>query len=445
LTSEKSSLAESQPLSARSVRPFRVARLIIVVIGCLACVWGVWSSGREGLSQLLASYGAAAKRLDAADYAVQLGRLIPEAHYVRARLLAETGALGSSLEEYERAVALRPRDYALWLELGLAREQAFDVEGAIVAFREAVRLAPFYTAPRWQLGNTLYRAGRLEEAFAELRGAVAGDPKFATQTLELAWAAFDGDAQSVLRALQPQTTELRLALARFFVKRGKVIEALAQFRAAGGASIEERRALLADLLAARRFAEAYEVWSGGRAPIAGSSAAANALVLNGGFEDAVALKEPGFGWQLPLERASALQAAQDKAEPRSGAQSLLLNWNGNAETGAIVLSQLVLVEPNTRYQLRFAARTEKLLTGGLPFVSVTDAGSLEEPALGTAVALPTGSSPWRDYAIEFTTAKTTAAARINVRRQSCSNPVCPIFGRVWLDDFSLTRVRGAGN
>jgi hypothetical protein len=397
------------------------------------------------LSQLLASYGAATGRLDAADYAVRLGRWIPEAHYVRARLLADTGALGSAVEEYERAVALRPRDYALWLELGLAREQAGDAEGAIAAFREAVRLAPFYAAPRWQLGNTLYRAGRLEEAFTELRGAVAGDPKFAPQTLELAWAAFGGDARLVERALQPQTKELRLALARFFVKHGKIAEALAQFRAAGGASDVERRALLGDLLAARRFAEAYEVWLSVRAPNAGGNASANALVLNGGFEDDVALKEPGFGWQLALERTPALQAAQDTAEPRSGARCLLLNWNGNADASAVVLSQLVLVEPDKRYQLRFAGRTEKLLTGGLPAVSVTDASNSEEPILGTAVALPTGSSPWRDYVIDFKTAAATNAVRIIVRRQSCSNPVCPIFGRVWLDDFSLMPAQAAGN
>lgn len=441
MTAGKDSRAESEAESAGSVRASGVVRLLVVVVSCLACVWGMWDAGREGLAQLLASYGAAAKRLDAADYAVQLGRSIPEAHYVRAQLLLETGARGEAVAEYERAVALRPRDYALWLELGLAREQAGDAEGAMAAFGEAARLAPFYAAPRWQLGNTLYRAGRLEEAFAELRAAVAAHPKFAPQTLELAWAAFDGDAFAVERSLQPQTRELRVALARFFVKRGKIAEALAQFRAAGGASAEERRALLADLLAARRFAEAYEVWSGS----AGAQASDAALVLNGGFEESVVLKEPGFGWQLPLERTPALQAAQDTAEPRSGAQCLLLNWDGNAQTGAVVLSQLVLVEPHTAYQLRFAARTEKLLTGGSPAVAVTDASSDEEQTLGTTVALPSGSNPWRDYSIDFKTAATTSAVRIVVRRQGCSNPVCPIFGRVWLDDFSLARARGAGN
>lgn len=431
--------AAPQPDGARRAMSSSLSRLMIVILGLFACVWGVWNSGREGLSQLLTAYGAAANRLDAADRAVQLGASIPEAHYVRAGLLADAGARAEALEEYERAVALRPRDYALWLELGRAREQAHETDGAIAAFREAVRLAPFYAVPRWQLGNTLFRAGRLDEAFAELRRAVDGNPKLLPQALELAQAAFKGDAQAVEQAIQPRTPALHLGLARFFVRQGKMNEAIAQFRAAGTASNEERRSLLAELLAAKRFAEAYEVWASGRSSTLAVDSSGNALVMNGGFEEAVTLNEPGFGWQLP-QNMPTLQAAQDTANPRADAQSLRLVWNGNADPSSPVLSQLLLVEPAARYQLRFAARTENLVSGGLPIVVMTDAVSNDARVLGAAVTLPQGTNSWQDYSIEFTTASATTAVLLSVRRQNCSNPLCPIFGRVWLDDFSMRRM-----
>jgi hypothetical protein len=302
-----------------------------------------------------------------------------------------------------------------------------------------VRHAPFYAEPRWLLGNTLFRAGRLTNAFAEIASAAASNPKLLPQAINLAWAAFDGDTQAIERALRLETPEQHLALARFLVKRGKTSEAVAQFRAAGGAAGEERRALLAELLAAKRFVEAYEVWSSVRPPTDESISQDNARVLNGGFEAPVALGEPGFGWQLP-QNIPAVQAAQDTAAPHAGVQSLLISWNGNYDPASPVLSQLILVEPNARYQLRFAARTEKLLSGGLPVVVLTDASSSDGRALGTAVALPQGTSAWQEYFIEFTTGSTTNAVQINVRRQNCSSSLCPIFGRAWLDDFSVRRI-----
>ncbi|HEY0408058.1 MAG TPA: tetratricopeptide repeat protein [Pyrinomonadaceae bacterium] len=423
----------------RRFAPSSFVRIIVLVLSLLACAYGMWNSAREGLAQLLAGYGAASKRLDAADAAVRLGRAVPETHYVRAALLADKGERAEALAEYERAVALRPRDAALWLEVGRARDQEGDGAGALAAFREAARLAPFYAAPRWQLGNTLFRAGRLDEAFAELRLAVDSNPKLTPQALELAWAAFGGDAQAIERALRPQTPSLHLSLARFYVKHGKMAEAVAEFRVAGGAATEERHSLLAQLLAAGRFPEAYEVWSSDSQRTSERAPDGEASVLNGGFEEPVILNEPGFGWQLP-QGSPAVQAAQDTAEPCSGAHSLRLIWNGNSDTASPVLSQLLLAEPNARYQLSFAARTEKLLSGGLPVVIVTDAGGKEASSLGSPVVLPQGTNAWQNYAFEFGTTNSTRAIRIIVRRQNCGSPVCPAFGRVWLDDFSVRRL-----
>jgi Tfp pilus assembly protein PilF len=413
-------------------------RLIMTGLGLLACLAGMWNSGRAGVSQMLASYGAITRRPDVAELAVRFGPEVAEAHYVRASLLFDQGKLAEAIQEYEKAAALRPRDFALWLELGQARDQANDLEGAIAAFKASASLAPFYAKPRWQLGNTLYRMGRFDEAFAELRRAAASLPKLLPQVLDLAWAAFDGDATAVERALQPQTNEAHLALARYFVGRGKTSEAIAQFRAAGEVSKEERRGLLTELLDARRFGEAYEVWSSEHREGAERIANGESVVINGGFESPVNLNDPGFGWQL-TQNLTAVEAAQDTAAPRSGAQSLRLVWNGNSSNVSPIISQLVLVQPGTHYQLRFAARTEKIVTAGLPQIAVVDASSSDGRTLGDALQLPQGTSPWQDYTLEFTTLEETRAVQINIRRQNYSAAPCPIFGRAWLDDFSIRK------
>ncbi|MCA1607551.1 MAG: tetratricopeptide repeat protein [Acidobacteria bacterium] len=64
--------------------------------------------------------------------------------------LWRSGQHDEAIKQFEWASALRPRHYHLWLELGRMRRQAGDQQGALVAFREAVRRAPYYAQPRWQ-------------------------------------------------------------------------------------------------------------------------------------------------------------------------------------------------------------------------------------------------------------------------------------------------------
>src|SRR5207253_8349631 len=112
---------------------------------------------------------------------------------------------GEAINEYEQAARLRPRDYFLWLSLGTARDQAGDERGALAAFQESVRLAPYYAEPRWQFGNALLRAGRLDEAFAELRRAAVSDSSLLPGLVDLVWGVYGGDAFMVQQVIQPQT------------------------------------------------------------------------------------------------------------------------------------------------------------------------------------------------------------------------------------------------
>jgi hypothetical protein len=377
-------------------------------------------------------------RLDAADKAVRLGPSNADAHYARASLLSDAGDQDNAMTEYEQAVALRPDDYVLWLELGRARDQVNDAEGALGAFREATRLAPYYAGPHWQFANTLFRAGRRDEAFAEFRSAVVSDPKLLPQGISLAWAAFGGDAGAVEQALQPRTPSAHLALASFFARQGKASDAIAQFRAAGGLSNEERRLVMTDLLASKNFSEAFEVWSSARQANGERKPPEVATLINGGFEEPINLNDIGFGWVI--SNLKAVRLSLDTTEPHSGAYSLRLDWGGDSDPSSAIISQLVLVEPKRRYRLSFAGRTQDLLTVGLPIISVTDAGSEREVVLGQSNALPRGTSGWQDYSIEFEATDSTRAVRIGIQRQNCSTSPCAAFGHAWLDDFSLRRL-----
>jgi Tetratricopeptide repeat len=409
---------------------------MVLTLGLIACGWGILDAGREGLAAVLSSYAATMNQLVVADKAVQLSPSNSEAHYIRARLLDDTGASAEAIGEYERAVALRPQDYVLWLELGRARDRANDVEGALAAFQESARLAPVYAKPHWQLGNTLFRAGRRDVAFAEIRRAVTSDPRLLPQAMTVAWSALAGDAKALEQAIQPQTPSAHLALASFLARHGKATEAIAQFRAAGVVSNERRQVLLADLLASKSFEAAFEVWSSGREA---NDKGDRQGIVNGGFEEPIALDDPGFGWQL-ASNPQAVRASLDPSEPHLGVYSLRLDWSGDSAPSTAVISQLVLVQPDARYRISFAARTRDMLSIGLPVVTVTDAGSDDGPVLQQSNALPQGTTWWQDFSLEFATGAKTRTVLLAIRRQSCAVAPCAAIGYVWVDDFSIKRL-----
>jgi tetratricopeptide (TPR) repeat protein len=400
-----------------------------------SCAFAAVCAWRAGAGRLLSKYAGDRISVETAREAVRVSPEDPETHSALGLALYNTEGAGGALEEFERAAALRPRDYFLWLQLGRARDEAGDAEGAGAALREAMRLAPFYAEPRWQYGNVLYRRGRTDEAFAEMRRAAGSNPSLYPAFADLAWGTYGGDARAVESAASPGDAAERLALARLFARKGRGAEALALFRASGEVGKDDRRALLVELLRARQFGAAYEVWASGRAD-AGAGVGA---FTEPGFEGRVNTSEAGFGWRQEHE-LEGVTLSLDAQAAKSGSRSLLVEWSGHASPGVDVISQLVLVEPGARYRLSFYARTEGVKTGGPPLVSVEDASAADARVLAQSPALPQGTDGWREYAAEFNAPAKTEAVRVSLRRQNCEASPCPMFGRVWLDDFSLRKL-----
>jgi hypothetical protein len=104
-----------------------------------------------------------------------------------------------------------------------------------------------------------------------------------------------------------------------------------------------------------------------------------------------------------------------------------------------VISQLVLIEPHTHYQLHFAARTAELVSGGLPRVLVIDTGNQQVLAQSPEFPRETNNS-WQEFTIDLNSGESTTAVQITLQRERCSKSPCPIFGRLWLDNFSLQKL-----
>src|SRR6185369_8992011 len=186
-----------------------------------ACLFLMQAAGRIGFSRLLTRYATAANSLAAADQAIQLTPDDPDAHRARATVLNRLHRPAEADAALETATSLRKDHVAQWLELGTTREDLDDNEGALAAYDQAVRCAPYYGQTHWQRGNLLLRLGRYDEAFADLRQAAASNRKFLPQLIDLAWSLTKENVSQTQALVQPGNDDDRLEWARFLARKGK--------------------------------------------------------------------------------------------------------------------------------------------------------------------------------------------------------------------------------
>lgn len=169
------------------------------------------------------------------------------------RLLAELGETllapdGQLLMRFDRgggelpaAIAMpggRERTAGEWLEAGLAREEAGDLEGALEAYRGATGAEPKSAEAQFNLGNVLLALGRAEGAAERFWQAAALDPALAAARYNLALALEElgrvKDALAVLEELverDPGYADARFNLAAMYEELGRRGEAREQWEA----------------------------------------------------------------------------------------------------------------------------------------------------------------------------------------------------------------------
>jgi tetratricopeptide (TPR) repeat protein len=428
--------------------------LVLLAAGALYaswyCVlWGVGNTMAETAPVSFANDPAAS--LESAESAVRLSPHDPATHLMLARLSQlsfEPEGVERALKEYEEAARLAPNDYLVWLEAGRARAALGDGEGGIAALRRSVALAPNYAQPRWHLGNALLREAMRhnaspEEAFAELRRAADADSTLRPQVFNLAWQVYNQDMARVIDVVG-KTPEARAQLVGVLTGRGRLDDALAVWESL---SDEERRARLETGLGLARELHGHGRYHLAIKTLREVGAAPTDLavgkVLNGGFEGDIGA--PGgqlFQWEV--RQAPGAQIAIDARAAAAGRRSLRIVFSASGQLEFAGVSEVVPVEPSARYRLTYSLKTDELRSVATLLVAVNDAGPPEAllPAVTAYAPAPTGTTAWQQSSVEFSTGPKTEGVVIRIVRAPCAEGACPIYGKIWYDDFNLERVGG---
>lgn len=405
---------------------------------------------RQLIATSLIAYGETAEsRAQAVGYAPdQPTVLAARGKYLLYRAEVPDNAAG--IAALERAVQASPFDFRFWLELGRGYETDNQPAAAERAFQQAQQLAPHYFETHWTLANFYLRGGRTEAALAEFRQALdlSGEQTGAEVQPTRARAALNAFAAvtqalglnlAALRQITPPDAHSQAALAKHLADQQALDPALETFRQL---SLEQQRreqaafdSLLAAALAQHRFAEARALWVNFAALEAAEAAPP---IFNASFEREFSALPTDFDWKLPSPHTE-VRVRRDDAQAHAGRYSLRLTFAAQMQSELHSYEQLLVVEPQGQYRLRFWVKTAKA-PDRAPYLELTDAAQPDLFALRAPV--PPGTNDWREQSLVFTTPAETRAVRLTIRAPQLMEVNAGNIAEIWLDDFSLELVQG---
>ena len=153
--------------------------------------------------------------------------------------LQSQGKLNEAIECYRRALAFKPDFAGAYSNLGLALQAQGNLDASIENFRKAITLQPNFADSHYNLGIALKQQGRLDEAVASYRHALALQSNFVEAHYNLGNALQDlgklDEAVASYRkalALKPDYADAYGNLGGALKTQGKLDEAIASYRRA---------------------------------------------------------------------------------------------------------------------------------------------------------------------------------------------------------------------
>lgn len=347
----------------------------------------------------------------------------------------EPGDFEKSLAAYERAVHLSPDNYLMWLGLARARSRSGDIQAAESAFSRALELAPNYSSVQWAYGNFLVRQDQINEGFALIAKAAA-NPQYAGPAAALALQIFDNDVEQV-RTMLGGGEDANVALAPMLAALRRYDDSFnAWDRLPGDLKNTKYEPLGEQLIEQMVGGNQYRHAARITADLAESEASKPVIgqVVNGGFESGVKLRQAGrFEWQIT--EGDEPQVGLSEAQKHSGRYGLWIVFDTFATADFRQVSQIVAVEPGTHYKLEafYVSALKTVSKLKLEIINPVNGG-----VLATTKEL-TPTNVWLPLTAEFTVPPGVDGIKIQLLREGCNGPACPVNGTLGLDDISLTR------
>lgn len=341
---------------------------------------------------------------------------------------------GNLAGELLRTIEMSPHDFRWWVERGKALERAGRTEEAERHLQRAVELAPRYSSPRWHLGNFYLRSARLDKSLEHFAVAARADAQYREEILALI-DDFFGNPQVEFAKIVGDDPDLLVTLSKYHAVRGRFTESLSAWNRLSALDKKRLEIFGMEIVQITYDRKGFLTASKILRDL-GRETVTPGRLEDGGFEQN--FRDAGevfFGWRFSTRDRVDVRA--DGRSSREGKRSLRISFDGTVQEFLGNASQILVVQPGSRYRLSYWLRGEGIRSAGLPRIQVIDLGANESLVNGPAVK---GSFDWTRQVLEFKVPSGVEGVLLTLNRESCGAD-CPIYGLLWLDGLAVEEIK----
>ncbi len=339
----------------------------------------------------------------------------------------------SSVGPYKEAVALNPHSARFWFDLASAYQVLGDTANQTAALERAIQADAMTPDVAWEAANLYLVQGENDKAMREFRVVLANDPSLAETAIQFCWR-IEPDVDVLLRDVVPPRNDAYTAFLNLLETReetvgtAKVWSALMQTHQ----PFERRHAdqYFRYLIQHKDVDQAVLVWqqTAARFGLTSYLPSPGNLIVNGNFS--LNVLNAGFDWQHQSQAGVKLEL--DPTDSHAGRQSLTITFDGPGISDAGIY-QLVAVQPSTTYQFSAYYKNVEMEGAGGPHFTIQD---MYTQAIYYESDALTDAGFWKSAEGDFTTGPDCKLVVLHLRRLPAGSP---IRGKLWIDDFHLTR------
>jgi len=302
----------------------------------------------------------------------------PEYYDALATLTHLYAAGGNSAEVVrlcEKATALSPYNAFYWADLGAAYEWNGHKDDALRAFTRAHALFPNSPEINWKIANFYVRTGKISDALRTLNEVLLEDPSKERQVFSLA-ANATADTQEILREMLPSSAPVLLDYLDFQVEKNRMDPAAQTWATLLElkSPFDPARAFpyLDALIQHKHLDHLAEAWAALSARFP-QQIAARESKPNLITNGNFAFAPINGGFDWRVIPAQEATVTVDASTGIDGSKSLRINFDGSQNLDYAHVLQYVPVTPNTSYKFSAYMRAQEITTDSGPRFVLQDA------------------------------------------------------------------------
>ena len=420
----------------KNLRGARRQRVPIRICLLLALLFSIYSAARRAVGAWYFRQGSP----NAIAAAIRWDPANPEYYQALGtleHLYANGGSSNQIIQLYWSATHLSPHDAQLWADLAASYDWAGHSDDALEAFQRARRLSPNSPEVNWRLANFYVRRGKIPEALAALRIVLLGDSAAGRKVFRLA-TNVTMDRKAILEMLPPRAP-LFFAYLQFRIERGDLLAAEEIWARIVQLNLPfdapAAFPYLDALIQHREVRKLEETWSVLAERFRTQIVAPSTSLSNLVTNGNFKLNILNGGLDWRVIAVEGAIVSLDSAKGPDGARALRIEFDGTHNLDYGQVFQYVPVQPKTRYRFAAHVRAEGITTDSGPRLQVCDAYKVGNIFLSTRNLV--GSSDWFEERADFTTNADTQLLLVGVVRPASNKFDDRIAGTLWIDGVSL--------